>query len=189
MKQIMKLLAAILLLSTLTISCSKDDKDDIAKTKNHFKVGDTEYELSAGFLEDFGTSDWYKGYNTSLMLYSKGLKLLIDKDGNYKFDGKGDQIGFYMYSTTGVALDNRDYYFSDTEPTPIGTFDEGGYLINIDYKNETMGDRDDFAGGRVNVSKSGDEYTITIDCISDKGVKVSGFYKGKLQYFKGDKLK
>jgi hypothetical protein len=34
-----------------------------------------------------------------------------------------------MYSTTGDDLDNRDNYFSSTEPTPIGKFDDGGYLI------------------------------------------------------------
>ena len=58
-----------------------------------------------------------------------------------------------MYSTTGDDLNNRDYYFSSTEPTPIGKFDDGGYLINFDYKSETIGLRDNFENGIVSFQK------------------------------------
>jgi hypothetical protein len=90
-----------------------------------------------------------------------------------------------MFSKTGNSLDIEDYIFTSTEPCSIGTFDDGGYVINYDSENE--GDVDDdefeFTDGTISVSKSGNEYTITIDCTSENGKRITGFYKGTLRYF------
>jgi len=41
------------------------------------------------------------------------------------------------------------------------------------------------AGGVVNVSKDGNEYTIEIDCVNKEGQEITGYYKGTLDYFDG----
>ena len=179
----MKLLFAILFLSTLSISCSKDDKDDIAKTENYFKVGDAKYELSAGTLLNYGPDNYsHDGYEIKLELFSKGLKLQIDKENYVNLGGKGHIIEFSMTSTTGEALDNGTYNFSSAEHIPIGKLVFGKYIMNLDFENETEYTVNDIAGGKVTVSKNGNEYTIAIDCTSEKGANITGYYKGKLLY-------
>ncbi len=182
----MKLLTGVLLAATLLLGCKKDD-DNNSKTKNYFKVGDTEYDLSAGILENYGTDDnnsWHYGFNTDLTLYSEGLTLQAEDD-DWELVGEGHGIYFELFSTTGNALDTEDYVFTLTEPCPIGTFDDGGCTINYDSEQEENSDEEDFdfAGGTVSVSKSGNEYTITIDCTSENGKRITGFYKGTLRYF------
>ena len=184
----MKLLFAILLLSTLTISCSKDEsieKDDLIEADGYLKVGGIEYDLSAGYLENRGVNDiFYKGYNTHIELYSKGLKIGNEKKSSDFTSGKGHHIGIDMFSTTGETLENKEYIFSTSEPHAIGTFFYSSYEINYDV---ATGGSEVYAiinGGKVSVSKNGDEYTINIDLVNRLDEKVTGFYKGKLKYFK-----
>ena len=172
-------------MSTLLIGCDKDD-DDKTGTKNYLKIGDTEYDLSAGILENYGTDDdnsWHYGYNTDLTLYSAGLSLQIDEDDDYDVTGKGHGIYFEMFSNSGNSLNNGDYIFSSTEPYPIGTFAGGGYVINYDSENDDYEGEGDIVSGKVSVSKSGSEYSITINCTDENGAKITGFYKGTLRYF------
>ena len=176
MKQTMKLLFAILLLATLNISCSKDDKDDIAKTKNHFKVGDNVYDLSHGYLFSDGTGDSHKGNTTYLRLLSKDFK----RNEHDFLVGKGDMIVFGMFTTNKDELNSMDYGFSKTVPSKIGDIYYAKYAIDFDFDTAKTDPKDDIVSGKVTVFKKGDVYTITINCISDKGVKVTGFYKGKL---------
>ena len=113
MKNIIKLVTGVLLVSTLLISCNKDD-DNKTGTKNYLKIGDTEYDLSAGILENYGIDNdnsWYYGYNTNITLYSEGLSLQKDEEGDWDLIGKGHGISFEMFSTAGNSLDNEDYVF------------------------------------------------------------------------------
>lgn len=183
MKNMMKLLIGVLVVSTVLISCKKDD-DNEKETKNFLKIGETEYDLSAGILENYGTGDkgWYNGYNTDLTLYSKGLSMELDGN-DYGMVGKGHLIYFEMFSTAGNVLDNKEYTFTSADVCPIGTFDEADYVINFDYENFVFESYADIENGKVTVSVKGSEYSITINCTDKKGKKVTGFYKGTLRYF------
>lgn len=176
MKNVMKLLAGVLLASALLMSCEKDDKTE---TKNYLKIGSTEYVLSDGALKNYGTGTYHQGYNTDLHLLTEGLSF---DDDSYPV-GKGHRIVFYMYSNTGNAFDNIEYTYSPSEPCQIGTFDFGYYNINYDADSDDVEVEKDINEGTVKVSKKGEEYTITINAKDEDGKIVKGFYKGKLNYY------
>ena len=182
MKNIMKLLIGALVVSTVLISCKKDkDKE----TKNFLKIGETEYDLSAGLLTNYGKAnngDLHLGYNTDLTLYSKGLLLQTGED-DWDLIGKGHAIYFQMFSSAGNVLDNMKYTYSSAIPSPIGTFDGGQYIINYVSETEDTDFADIMLSGEVNVSINGSEYTISINCTGKNGKKITGFYKGTLRYF------
>ena len=174
MKNMMKSLTGVFLVSLLLLSCKKDDTTE---TKNYLKIDGIEYNLSAGSLRNYGNSNGYEGYNTDLHLYSKGVTY---KDGSYS--GKGHIICFYMSSTNGDELDIAEYALSSKKPYPIGTFNYGYYQINMDFEDEDCDFDSDIEDGIVSVSIKGSEYTITINCINEDGERVRGFYRGKLDY-------
>ncbi|SMO60454.1 hypothetical protein SAMN06265379_103280 [Saccharicrinis carchari] len=184
-----KLALGLVMMSILLVSCSDDDNK--VTSKNYFKVGDKEYDLSAGIIDNYGTDDGYggyDGYNTDLALYSNGFSLQKDEYNEWDLVGKGHFIFFELFSSTGEKFDDGDYNFSEAEPNPIGTFNYADYSISLDSEKEYSEAEEgeiwiDIVGGKVNIAKNGDVYTITIDCINDKGEKVSGFYRGKLRYF------
>jgi hypothetical protein len=182
MRNMIRLLSGVLIVSTLFIGCDKDDDDKTSK-KNYLKIGDKEYDLSAGILENYGThKSWHYGYNNDLLLYSAGLSL-IKEDDDWYLTGKGHAIYFEMFSNSGNSLNNGDYTFSSTEPHPIGTFNEGGYVINFDSETGDDEGEVNILSGKLSVSKSGNEYSITINCTDKNGIKITGFYKGTLHYF------
>jgi len=182
MKTSIKLLIGLLLAGSLLASCESDDENN--ESNNFLKVGDTEYDLSAGLLENYGMDEdsTYLGYNTDLTLISEGFSIEVDEDGNWEMSGSGDAVYFEMFSSNGTTLDDHDYTFATTGA--IGTFSYGLYALGLDVEND--GDYEDFqfiTSGTVSVSTSGSEYTIEIDCYNEEGVKVTGYYKGTLQLF------
>ncbi|MFV0590687.1 MAG: hypothetical protein ACK5M7_04830 [Draconibacterium sp.] len=183
MKNTTKFLTLVLLASTLFTACDKGNSDP----KNHLKIGDKEYKLSSGILENYGTdSVYYDGYNADLILFSDSISYeLVEKEGESYRDmiGNGHGIWFSMFSTEADVLDKAKYTFSTTEPCGIGTFDDGACVINYDSEEEESGFESDIVSGTVDVSVSGSTYRITIDCTNEKGEKVTGFYKGTLTYY------
>lgn len=152
--------------------------------ENYLKIGDNKFDLAAGILRNYGTNSAYNfGYNNDILLYSKGLKLEVNEFDIFTFSGKGHRIIIDMFSTNGNSLNTGDYVYSSTVPHPIGTFQDGFYLINFDNETNEAEDDGTIAEGKVSVSKIGNEYTITIDCINEENEKVTGFYKGTLRYF------
>ncbi len=99
--------------------------------------------------------------------------------------GKGSGISFEMFSSKTNELDNGDYRYADSNPNLIRTFDDGFYAINYNSENGETEEDDFITGGTISVSKDGEKYSITIDCIAENGKKITGFYKGILQYIDG----
>lgn len=187
MKNRIKLLTGILLSTTLLVRCNNDDVvDEITITKKYLKIGDTEYSLSEGLIENHGTDDnnsWHIGYRTNLTLISEGISWQV-QDGYYgNLLGKGHSVEFIMFSTTGNTLDNNDYVFSSAEPNSVGTFAYGAYVINYVFDPMNFDEADLFKSGTVSVSMKDNEYNITIDGLSTNGKTITGFYKGTLRYF------
>ena len=180
MKKVVLFLA---LVSLLFVSCNDDD-DDVQK--NYFKVGDTEYDILAGAIENYGESGDagfdYDGKNLDLTLYSSGLAMGYDELNDPILKGKGHGIFFEMFSSSSSLID-QEYVYTTSKPYAIGTFDDGGYVINYNSEVEGSGTDLSISSGKVTVKKNGNEYEITISCKDELGNDVSGFYKGVLVAF------
>ena len=195
MKKIAKLLLSLIAISILITSCEKEDNiDSDSEFLNYLKVGDKKYELSLGALKNNGEMDGlYEGFNTPIWLVSEGVTITDngnseDKNnfGSIDIKGKGHFIYFELFSTKGDQLDNITYKVDPGGyPHDLKTFSIGEYFINEDFDSfyrEDSQSNDLFDGG-VTVNKEGDEYEISINFEDEEGVKVTGYYKGKLKYF------
>lgn len=193
MRKLFNPMAGVFLMALCLFGCGNDDNsdglagDENLTMKNHFKVGNTEYELSDGLLRNYGQSeDWHEGYNLDLILVSKDLKISTDEEGYEEINGTGDAIYFELFTSEGLHLDNGDYVNGTSEFFPIGTYDYASYYIGIDTDEENEDyDYSDIRinSGKVTVKRTGQEYELTIDCTDENGTKVTGYYKGNLHYF------
>lgn len=171
--KLIRLITVILLASTLLISCSKDDTG----TKNYFKVGNTEYPISTVYMRILGPNSSDEGYVTDLTLLTGDMK----RNNIGWFKGKGNIVDFVMHTTTDKVIDNKVFVFKKTNEN--GTF-YGEYILDVDILNGTHGDSSRYTDGTVSVSKDGLYYTLIIDCVNQKGEKVTGFYNGAIFYEK-----
>lgn len=162
---------AITCFALIIASCSSDDDDDISTTKNYLKVKGVEYDLN-----DIGTLYvWiYRSglYETTLYLYS----------GPCGPNGVCNMIYFDINSSIRDGLDSGnytiDYKFSFGNPQYII---ESAYFS---YDDSLVGDNlisgIDIQSGKLEVTRSGNIYSITINCSGEDGEKITGFFKGPL---------
>lgn len=162
------------LLFSLSNGCKKD-KDDDEETKNYFKVGGENVELSEGTLIYYGTDDWYDGYNFDLYLISTGIE--GDEE---SCTGSGTIIYFELFSSSSTSLATGNYMYDDeSDIYPVGTFDYADYSLDFDCESDE-GSWVDFVSGKVVVNKSGSEYTLTISGKDEYGNTITGYFKGPL---------
>jgi hypothetical protein len=192
MKNMIKFLTGIFLVGSLLISCSKDND---ASKRNYLKIGETEYILSKGTCENYGQmkdDHKYDGYNLDLALFSSDFTISTESNGNMNVSGLGQIIYFEMYSSKDNEFDIGDYTLNLSKPLPVGTFNYGDFVTSYSDENNNIvwvtDENDDndwvkITSGTVSISKSDSEYSITINCISETGESVTGFFKGELQYF------
>jgi hypothetical protein len=177
MKNLMKILTGILVLSLILVSCKKDkDKDTVS---NYFKVNETTYKMSEGILENWGTSESYEGYNLDLTLISDGIS--IDADDNWS--GSGKAIYFEMYSTSSTYLPSGAYDYDDeTSPSPTFSFDWSFYVLDLVLPDE--GTMHEIISGTVTIVRDGSTYEITITgCEDGSGNTITAHFSGTLTYF------
>lgn len=160
--------------------CAVDDSQDPILT-NHLKIDAIDYELSSGVLQNYGSGGSYEGVNLDLMLFSRNLS--ISTDGEETLTGSGEIIYFELFTSNSTSLDNGDYTFHNTPPYPIGTFSYGIYAIGWDSDENVEEGIVEITSGTVSVNKKGDEYEITLACKDAEGKDVTGYFKGRLQYY------
>lgn len=183
MKKLFHFGKAALFISLFIVSCNDDDLKNPAKT-NHLKVGDAVYELSSGLLDNYGPGEDYEGVNLDLLLFSKNLRVSTDNDGEERLIGSGDAVYFEMFTSNSASLDNADYIYHETPlPFPIHTFSYGFYAIGWESDENDAEDLVEINSGRLTVEKNGDEYEIFITGKDANGGEVTGYYKGRLQYY------
>jgi hypothetical protein len=182
MKTINITIIATVLISLLIASCEKEKETEEIKKTNHLKIGETEYTLSSGALENYGQDEAgiYDVYNTDLTLFSDGITI-TNEDGELVVSGSGQIIYFEMFSSTETSLDIGTYNLN-IQPFSLKTFDYADYMIGW---NQTVDDDDwtEIASGEVTVNKNSNEYEITINCTDENGQKLTGFFKGTLSYY------
>jgi hypothetical protein len=175
MKNLLKIFPGILILCLMLVSCKKD-KNEIT---SYFKINDITYELSRGTLENYGTDDWYDGYNFDLTLISDG----INGDNYYDWTGSGKAIYFEMFSSSYTNLSDGEYEYDDvSDIPPTFTFDYSDFSTNwID--TATIHTWIPLVSGVVSIVRDGDTYSITLTGGEDVyGSTVTAKYTGTLKY-------
>ena len=161
--------------AVLLIGCRKDD--DVSQ-KNYLKIGYTEYKITSGIIENYGTGTWHQGNNLDLTLVTEGMNIAVSGI-DVSYSGNGKAIYFESFSSSSTYLDNGDYvYYSGANP-PIKTFDEG---LHAQMTNSVGGAETQINSGKFNVVRNADTYQITINCTDASGQAVTGYYKGTLKY-------
>jgi hypothetical protein len=167
MKNVLKLCVAFIAIGLLTFGCKKD-----SVKKNFLKIGDTEYEITAGSLKNYGPDGVI--YNLDLRLFTDGVQFV---SGSHT--GTGPLIYFEMYTTNGAELDSRDYVYNASS-TNIGVFDYSYYYTNYDSGN---GSSLDLNSGTVTVNKNGSIYEIEFNGTDQNGKAITGYFKGEIPIY------
>jgi hypothetical protein len=174
---------SVLLLILATTGCKKDKDDDKSPT-NYFTYDGATYELSQGFLENYGQWGMDEGFNLDVTLVSKGLTAVEAGGELTSLSGTGDVVFFELYSTTGGELVADDYVY-DIDSFEPGTFEFGGLMIGFTGPDQ-FGQGVYFTAGTVKIKKSGSQYEISFDCTTTPGKNATGYFKGNLKYYNYD---
>lgn len=173
-----KPLIAILLLSLVVAGCKKDEDKAV---KSYFNLNGTVYNLSQGFLEDYGKSG-NDGYNIDLTMLSSTFTIR-EKNGEIdSISGTGDLIYFEIFTSLPGKLNVMDYVYDGLESGDAGTFDVGEIMTGFNMMTQS-GSTFYITGGKLSVTSVGSEYEITINCTTLDGKTVTGYYKGALKYY------
>lgn len=168
---------AITCFALIIASCSSDDDDDISTTKNYLKVKGVEYDLNnIGQLDIWGSTSGV--YYTTLYLHSGAL-------GKYDlgYVGDGAVIYFDIDSSSDDGLEAGDYTINfEGWDSPQNTIvfayfitDDDGTLLFPELSESIR-----ILHGKLHISRSGNIYSITINCSGFNDEKIKGFYKGPL---------
>jgi len=179
----------------MLVSCDKKDASLEIKKTNHLNIDGVNYDLSVGGIENYGV--WenkigdieHEGSILGLVLVSKGIKLTREKQYDdsyteYIFDGSGQCIYVYITSSRSTGLDNGIYNCVPESAEYLGLKSFlGDYCINWKNNDSDKNLRVGFDSGDIYVDKLNDMYEIIINSVDAEGRLVTGYFKGKLDYF------
>ncbi|MGB3616645.1 MAG: hypothetical protein WBA12_00875 [Catalinimonas sp.] len=156
------------------MSCRENDPEP----ENRFVFDGDTYELTKGFLEDFGYNGIFSGeetYGFDVMLISDGINYNAASE---DFEGSGSLVFMDLSSTLENDLVAGTYRFSSSR----GAFSlvDGVVGVNYNIADET-GELLDVIGGEVTVSVDGADYTFDFDLTLDNNTTVEGRYVGTLR--------
>lgn len=174
MKSLLKLFIMALALGLIFSGCKKDD--DNSSSQNYFKVGDTQYELSAATLLGWEETNVKGVFDVDLALYSKDIKVTSPT----VTTGEGNILYFQMYSSSLTDLPDGSYSYGLESNQKAGVLWAADAMINYDFATEESDKNISLKSGTVTVSKSGSEYTINITATGASGETITGYYKGTL---------
>jgi hypothetical protein len=172
---------AITFFALIIASCSSDDDNDISTSKNYLKVNGVEYDLNnIGQLEIWGSIP--DVYLTTLYLHSGTVGKL-----DIGYHGDGAVIYFDIRSSTQEGLDTGEYtinYEDNFEGLPPKNTIVVAYFITDDDGSPFFTEeRIPILNGKLRVSRSGNLYSITINCSGLNDEKIKGFYEGPLYIY------
>jgi hypothetical protein len=151
----------------LIISFSACKKDEEKPKENELSYDGKTFGLSIGDLDYWG--DYYNSgyFNFDVYLYSN----------TSDFPGQDNYIYFEFFSSSPTELVLGTYTFNATSYAPK-TFSYGEFEVEKD----AFSAYGEITAGTVKVAKSGTNYEFTINCDTDTGKKIIGYYKGPMIY-------
>lgn len=172
MNRKLPLLAVIVLFSLPVIFSCKKDKDEYegvsTGTGTIYYQGNT-YKLQTGVYELYGQFDGV--YNYALYIISDGINVGTET-------GKGHILDMY-FSTYDAPLPAGTIPYYTYNVPEVPTFDATVYL-NYDLAEQTGTILSNFEDGSIKISKSGDSYTLELNCYTMDDDTVTVKYTGKI---------
>jgi len=156
MKTLKTMFCMLLVIGTLVASCKKDKDDNPSGNGNNYTYLDATTKIASA------------NYLIATMLNVNTLSVVLKGEGNSNW------IQLYFYkSGTSIPTGNFTYKSNlDNTYNPATNFAGGTIKLDIASSHEMN-------GGKVNVSKDGDNYTITLDGTTTRGA-VKATYTGKI---------
>lgn len=169
---------AVLLAAVLT-SCEEEKKaDDENQLTNYMQIGQDKYELDKGFISklDMTNGDTLQCYD--IVLLSPGLNY-------HKTNGYVDSVSG---AGNAFVVETLSANFSFPEPGTYQSHQDGPRKAMLCDLNAIIG----FVGmsgygdyydydGTMNLSKTGNEYEISVTAQDTAGVNLTVHYKGQLE--------
>ena len=159
------------LISVALVSCDEESTEK----ENSFKYDGKTYKIANGYLENFGLIE--TSYNLDLILMTSGITY---NSASGEPSGEGSYLYFEMFSSSSTQLNPGTYNF-DYYTWNAGTFDYAEIGVNVNFATEA-GTYLSIVAGTVKVKLTDTKYEITIDCTLENNKKVTGYYKGTLNY-------
>lgn len=185
MKKIFTPFIAVLILIVFVSGCKKDKND--SASSNKFTYNGADYNLSKGFLENYGMGS--NGvYNLDLTMLSSNFTIHERGGAIDSISGTGDGLYFETYTSLPGKLDVRDYVYDANSTGANGTFDFGMLILGYNVSAET-GTVFEITAGKISVTNNGSEYEISVNCTASNGKTITGYFKGSLNYYNYDKKK
>jgi len=170
----------MMITSFLIISgCNNDDDNNTTVQQNSFlKIGDNEYELKAGLIEDYGLYE--PGlYNFDITLISSNV---VEVDGEpFPEDQIVNAIYFELFTDSQTDLSTGVYSLVDFQNIGNQTFELCEISENVDVNSvEETGTFTGLVSGTLEVVANGPEYEFQFSGVDNLGQDISGSYQGNL---------
>ena len=162
----------LLMAMLMVISCNKDDNKN---PSSYFRLEDKNYELTKGFFLNYGSTD-NMNYDFDIFMYSE--MQIYNPD---SVVGSGPIIGFNIVSSS-KTISSGDYPYSD-EWDVAQTFTIGKFLLKWDIEAEEWQNWIDLKSGVIKIQNDNNTFTITFDCATSDGKKLTGKYSGKPNFY------
>jgi hypothetical protein len=178
MKQILiQAFATILIGGLLFSGCKKDESDP----PNSFKYNDKESLIGTAFAGNLGEVS-AGSYGYFFYLLENTLKVTYTNSAPDQITGIGDYMMIALVSSDSTGLKTGEYIYSSSETTfNPNTFGyESGLLINYDGSTDYYAGVMLFNGGKINVTRNDDEYTLNFSISTTVNSTITGFYKGNI---------
>lgn len=183
MKIFIRNVVVMLLLGFAIAGCKKDSAKN--ETKNYVNVDGTEYEISKGFITNYGLNN--SAYNLDLVLISSGLTIHEIMGMPDSVSGTGNVIYFEMYSSSSDKIALGDYNYNDSGNA--GSFDYAEYMVNWNSALQPNSAGLEIKTGSVKVISNGNEYELSFSGTNASNTTITGYYKGSLNYYIDKKKK
>lgn len=178
MKKI-KYFALLAFVAIAFVSCNKDDDNNNDSSKNSFSYDGKTYKIKAGLIENDGSYGADSSTDFYISLVTTGIKK--DSDGDFEPTvNKFSIVSFDLYSSNSNDVKKGTYTFTEEGEEPFDFY--GECIFDVKYDNEDSGQYFEVTSGKVTILKNGNPYELKFDLTLENGKKVSGYYKGMLEY-------
>lgn len=183
MKNSIKFLLALFIMSTVFVGCGKDDDEDtddgtgdVVTVTNYLMIDATKYELNKSYIYEYGEvgTDLY---NIDMELSSPGLIYHTSNNDIDSVTGAGNVIYFELFTSNMSILDTGVYTY-DENGSVAKTLISGTANIGLNVANNDAGDEYIVASGTFTVISNSTTIEISFNCVGDNGKVIKGQYKG-----------